>query len=46
MSKLSEANSVKDKLIGLYTLQLIDSKTDEIRVLRGELPIEVEDFGR
>lgn len=44
MSKLSEANSVKDKLIGLYTLQLIDSKTDEIRILRGELPIEVEDL--
>ncbi len=45
MSKvISEANPVKDKLIGLYTLQLIDSKTDEIRVLRGELPIEVEDL--
>ena len=45
MSKvISEVNSIKDKLMGLYTLQLIDSKTDEIRVLRGELPIEVEDL--
>ncbi|MEZ4884756.1 MAG: C4-type zinc ribbon domain-containing protein [Chitinophagales bacterium] len=41
---ISEENPIKDKLIGLYTLQLIDSKTDEIRVLRGELPIEVEDL--
>ena len=39
-----EANPIKDKLVGLYTLQLIDSKTDEIRILRGELPIEVEDL--
>lgn len=45
MSKVvTEVNPVKDKLIGLYTLQLIDSKTDEIRILRGELPIEVEDL--
>lgn len=44
MSKVSEVNPVKDKLTGLYTLQLIDSKIDEIRILRGELPIEVEDL--
>lgn len=44
MSKVSEVNPVRDKLIGLYTLQLIDSKVDEIRILRGELPIEVEDL--
>ena len=36
--------SVEDKLRALYELQKIDSKIDEIRVLRGELPIEVQDL--
>ena len=36
--------SVEDKLRALYDLQLIDSKIDEIRNVRGELPLEVEDL--
>ena len=36
--------SVEDKLRALYDLQLIDSRIDEIRNLRGELPMEVEDL--
>ena len=35
---------VEDKLRALYDLQLIDSRIDEIRNLRGELPLEVEDL--
>ncbi|SHJ36394.1 zinc ribbon domain-containing protein [Flavobacterium haoranii] len=36
--------SVEDKLRAIYSLQLIDSKIDEIRSVRGELPLEVEDL--
>ena len=36
--------SVEEKLLALYTLQTIDSKADEIRRLRGELPLEVQDL--
>lgn len=36
--------SVEDKLRTLYDLQLIDSRIDEIRNVRGELPLEVEDL--
>ncbi len=36
--------SVEDKLRALYSLQLVDSKIDEIRSVRGELPLEVEDL--
>ena len=36
--------SVEDKLRALYDLQLIDSRIDEIRSVRGELPLEVEDL--
>jgi len=36
--------SVEDKLRALYDLQIIDSRLDEIRETRGELPIEVEDL--
>jgi uncharacterized protein len=36
--------SVEDKLKAIYALQLIDSKIDEIRNVRGELPLEVEDL--
>jgi hypothetical protein len=35
--------SVEDKLRAIYDLQLIDSRIDEIRNVRGELP-EVEDL--
>jgi len=36
--------SVQEKLAGLVTLQKIESKLDEMRVLKGELPIEVADL--
>ena len=35
---------VSDILRQLYQLQLVDSKIDEIQVLKGELPIEVSDL--
>jgi predicted nucleic acid-binding Zn-ribbon protein len=36
--------TVEDKLRALYDLQLIDSRIDKIRNIRGELPLEVEDL--
>ncbi len=36
--------NVEDKLRALYDLQLIDSRIDEIKSTRGELPLEVEDL--
>lgn len=36
--------SVEEKLVALLTLQKIDSKSDEIKTLRGELPMEVKDL--
>lgn len=36
--------SVEEKLRALYDLQLIDSRIDEIRNVRGELPLEVDDL--
>ena len=36
--------SVSGKLSLLYSLQLIDSQIDKIRVIRGELPLEVQDL--
>ena len=38
------AVSVEQKLIALYTLQQIDSQIDKIRIIRGELPLEVQDL--
>ena len=48
-SALSEAEesteiSIEKKLFALYTLQQIDSQIDKIRIIRGELPLEVEDL--
>ena len=43
MAKTKEL-SVEDRLKAIYSLQLIDSKIDEIRSVRGELPLEVEDL--
>ncbi|MXS70144.1 zinc ribbon domain-containing protein [Chryseobacterium binzhouense] len=43
MAKTTEI-SVEEKLRALYDLQIIDSRLDEIRNTRGELPIEVEDL--
>ena len=36
--------SVEDKLKALYQLQTIVSKIDKIKILRGELPFEVQDL--
>lgn len=36
--------TVEEKLRALYDLQLIDSRIDRIRNIRGELPLEVEDL--
>ncbi len=36
--------SVEGKLKSLYQLQLIDSKIDKLRTVRGELPLEVSDL--
>ena len=36
--------TVEKKLRALYDLQLIDSRIDEIRNVRGELPLEVQDL--
>lgn len=47
--KVSKATPKKDgtvaeKLDALYNLQKIDSEIDRIRIIRGELPLEVEDL--
>jgi uncharacterized protein len=36
--------SVEGKLKNLYELQLIDTKIDRLRIIRGELPLEVSDL--
>ncbi|MEO0059459.1 MAG: hypothetical protein RLZZ312_1106 [Bacteroidota bacterium] len=36
--------TVEEKLRAIYDLQLIDTRIDEIRNVRGELPLEVEDL--
>lgn len=44
MEQVKELTTPEDKLRAMYRLQKIDSKIDEIRILRGELPIEVQDL--
>jgi len=36
--------SVEEKLRALYDLQLKDSRIDEIRLMRGELPLQIQDI--
>ncbi|MEN8120341.1 MAG: C4-type zinc ribbon domain-containing protein [Bacteroidota bacterium] len=36
--------TVEEKLKALYQLQIVDSEIDKIRILRGELPLEVQDL--
>ena len=43
MAKVKEI-TVEDKLKALYKLQLIDTKIDKIKIVRGELPLEVQDL--
>ena len=43
MAKKKEI-TVEEKLRSLYNVQLIDSRIDKIRDIRGELPLEVRDL--
>ena len=43
MAKAKQA-TVEEKLIALYKLQTIDTQIDKIKILRGELPLEVKDL--
>lgn len=44
-SAVSEKDStVESRLSALYELQVIDSKIDKIRTIRGELPLEIKDL--
>lgn len=49
-SKLGQASleegdyGIEQKMIALYALQQVDSKIDGIRIIRGELPLEVQDL--
>jgi len=44
-TKLAETElTIEEKLRALYSLQLVDSEIDKIRILRGELPLEVQDL--
>ncbi len=36
--------TIEKKLVALYNLQQIDSQIDKIRIIRGELPLEVQDL--
>lgn len=44
MPKVIKDFSIEKKLKALITLQKVDSKIDEIRILKGELPMEVNDL--
>ena len=48
MSKSKDAlrhdTAIEEKLYNLFKLQKIDSKLDEIQILKGELPMEVKDL--
>jgi len=40
----AKQSTVEEKLIALYKLQSIDTEIDKIKILRGELPLEVQDL--
>ena len=42
--KETSSQTILDKLKNLYRLQLIDSEIDRIKIMRGELPLEVRDL--
>jgi len=44
MAKKKVEATIEEKLRALYNLQLVDTRIDEIRNVRGELPLEVEDL--
>ena len=39
-----KSSTAEDKLRALFDLQIIDSRIDRLRVVRGELPLEVQDL--
>jgi len=43
-TKTEKEITVEEKLFALYNLQKVVSKIDEIKILRGELPLEVQDL--
>ena len=43
-SENTEVMSVEDRLKNLYELQTVDFEVDKIQILRGELPLEVQDL--
>lgn len=43
-SPTAPGDSTENKLRMLYEMQLIDSEIDKIKILRGELPLEVQDL--
>jgi hypothetical protein len=44
MEKKTISISVEEKLKALYDLQCVDSEIDQLRVVRGELPVEIQDL--
>ena len=44
MAKKTVTVTVEDRLKALYQLQTIDSEVDKIRIVRGELPLEIQDL--
>ncbi len=44
MATVTKDFSIEEKLTAVLTLQKIDSKIDEIKTLKGELPMEVSDL--
>ena len=42
--KTKKVTSVEDKLEALHQLQMIDTEVDKIRIIRGELPLEIQDL--
>jgi len=44
IEKTEEEITIEQRLIALYSLQQVDSQIDKIRIVRGELPLEVQDL--
>ena len=44
MAKTTVSISVEEKLKALYDLQCVDSEIDQLRIVRGELPVEIQDL--
>lgn len=41
---MAEIHSMKEELVALKTLQDLDTEIDNLHILRGELPLEIEDL--